>query len=378
MNEHQRGELLPTACEHCLRRSWLLRALSVPLDYCAPDRRRLRELLCLHDRDLLHALGGRRRDEVNARYEDFQPSMLPHLDGTRTFCRHSSLYPPALLELPSAPALLNMAGDWQLLQAAEPMVAIVGSRRASDYGLAMASDLARGLAASGVTVVSALADGIAAAALAGALEREGSALAVMGGGLSVGCPATKRSLHGRLLLRGCAISELPHDCPGRRWGTVAGERIIAALANVVVVVEAEAKPQDIALAGSAAELGRTVGAMPGRVTSPLSAGTNSLLLEGASVVRHAEDVLELLYQLDARSRAPREAAEQLEQPPSRLEPRLARVLHRVGTGCDTLESLTPGGDGDAEVLLALSELEIMGLLIRGEGGRYLPCQPLGR
>jgi DNA processing protein len=145
---------------------------------------------------------------------------------------------------------------------------------------------------------------------------------------------------------------------------------------VVVVVEAEAKPQDIALAGSAAQLGRTVGAMPGRVTSPLSAGTNSLLLEGASVVRHAEDVLELLYQLDAQPRAASEAAEQLERR-IQLEPRLARVLHRVGTGCDTLDRLTPGGEADAEVLLALSELEIMGLLMRGEGGRYLPCHPVG-
>ena len=166
-----------------------------------------------------------------------------------------------------------------------PTVAIVGSSRASDYGVEMAKSLARGLAASGVTVAGGLRDGIEVAAHAGALEVNGATVAVLPGGLDTGPPAKRRSLYERLRNRGCAVAELPRGSEARRWGQVASQRIVVRLAQLVVVVEAREHPGDLAGARIARALGRPLAAIPGRVTSPASSGTNALLLNGAHLVR---------------------------------------------------------------------------------------------
>jgi DNA processing protein len=235
----------------------------------------------------------------------------------------------------------------------------------------MAGSLGRGLAVAGVTVTSSLADGIAVAAQAGALEADGRTVAVMGGGLDVSCPARRRPLYERVRRGGCAVSELPWDCAGRHWGPLAGERIVAGLATLTIVVEAEETPRDLAAARMANARGRSVAALPGRVTSPLSAGTHALLMEGAHLLRGAQDALELLYSLGAN----RCVAKTASASHARLEPRLRATLERVGAGSDTPDKLMgEGADADA-VLLALSELELMGLLARGDGGRYVPRCP---
>jgi DNA processing protein len=257
------------------------------------------------------------------------------------------------------------------------VVAIVGSGAASDYGMETARGLARGLVASGVTVVASLTDGIAIAAHTGALEAGGGSIAVMGGGLGVSCPARRRALYACVTERGCAVCELPLDRSGRRWGQLASERIVVALARLAVLVEADQTPADLAAARIALALGRSVAAVPGRVSSPLSRGTNALLMDGASLVRGPQDVLELLHPPDApagRLEAPAPAA--AADAHSGLEPRLRATLERVGSGCDTPDKLARSGADPTDVLLALSELELMGLLARGDGGRYLPRHPL--
>jgi DNA processing protein len=119
----------------------------------------------------------------------------------------------------------------------------------------------------------------------------------------------------------------------------------------------------------ARELGRTVAAIPGRVTSPASRGTHALLIGGAHLVRGPQDVLDLLY----ATGAPRLARASAGQ--GQLEPALRLMLEQVGAGMDTPDKLTGWGDA-GEVLLRLSELELMGLLTRGDGGRYLPRDAL--
>ena len=217
-----------------------------------------------------------------------------------------------------------------------------------------------------------LSDGIGTAALVGALDGGGAALMLLGGGLGVSCPARRRTLYGRALEQGCAISELPHDCRGRRWGAMAAERIVARLASLVIVVEAQDTPGDLALAREAQALEHPVAAVPGRVTSPLSSGSHALLIDGASVVRGPQDALELLDPLPAAA-LPRAAAE-ASTTQAALEPRLGRILARVGAGRDTPDQLAASDSDVAEVLLALSELELMGLLARGDGGRYVSRQ----
>jgi DNA processing protein len=375
------GLRTPSACADCLRRSWLLAQLGPGLDYRWPDHERLIELLALEDEHLLQALGGRRRSELKVRYAELDAHGLAPARPWASVCLHDPRYPKALSGN-GAPRMLFLAGGVERLRelTTVPAVAIVGSRRASDYGIEMAKSLARGLVASEVTVISGLSDGIAVAAHAGALEVGGNTLAVVPGGLEVAWPAKRRSLYERVKRHGCAVAELPNDCPPRRWGRPASERIIARLAEVTVVVEADERADELVSARIARALGKTVAAVPGRVTSPLSRGTHALLIAGAQLVRGPEDVLELLCQLDppeasGRGRANSDAAPDL-RAPAGLESRLRQTLERVGAGADTPDKLTGEGRDTAEVLLALSQLEVMGLLTRGDGGRYVPRDAL--
>jgi len=369
------------ACFQCRRRAWLLSALSGPLERCARDRARLLELLALEDRELLAAVGGRRRAELAGAYERYEAPAPARVAVSESSCRHREEYPRALLGS-GAPHMLEVAGGVERLArlTAAPVVALVGSRAPSDYGVEMAGSLARGLTASGVSVLASLDAGIAAAAHRGALEvaRQGrcggASIAVTGGGLGVCCPARLRSLYTRVNSNGCAVAELPFDCDGMRWGQLAAERTLAALADVTVVVEADDTPGDLAPARIAQGLDKTVAALPGRVTSPLSRGAHALLLDGAKLVRGPADVLELLHASHARGQ-PQHAtpgAHRLRAPHSGLRPDLQVIFERVGAGYDTPDRLAREGADAAEVLHALSELELIGLLTRGEGGCYVP------
>jgi predicted Rossmann fold nucleotide-binding protein DprA/Smf involved in DNA uptake len=274
--------------------------------------------------------------------------------------------------------MLHVAGGVErLLTLAEgPVVAIAGASRASDYGLAVASSLARDLAASGVTVASLLCDGIATAAQSGALNARAGTMAVLGGGLDRGFPARKRALYGRVLEYGCVVAELPGAERGRRWGPIAAERVLAGLADAMVVVESTSDPSLMSGVVTARALERVVAAVPGRVTSPLSGGTNALLAGGAPLVRDAADVLELLSCPPLRSGC--ETGTSAGDPTAGLPGRLRAILEAVGAGRDTPDQLSRGGGNPGEVLLALSELELLGLLVRGDGGRYLPSGAIGR
>ena len=355
------------ACLSCLSRSWLLSELSAPLDYQCRDRGRLLSLLGLSDEDLVRAIAGRRRDELTRARAQFEEGSVPRAPGVEAVCRHHPSYPPALKDT-GAPWMLHVAGGVERLRllAATPTVAIVGSSRATDYGLEMAKSLARGLAASGVTVTSGLSDGVAVAALAGALEVDGGTITVVPGGLDVACPARRRSLYQRARQSGCGLAEVPCGCRPRRWTQAASERILARLAELTVVVEALEGSRELAGAQSAQALGRTVAAVPGRVTSRASSGTHALLMGGAHLVRGPSDALELLYGDDAQT--PGGPAD----PRAGLEPMLRDTLEQVGAGRDTPDKLTSAGEDAGATLLALSELELLGLLTRGDGGRYVP------
>jgi DNA processing protein len=386
------------ACGECLRRGWLLSRLSVRLDFRARDEARLLELLELRDDALIEAVGGRRRGELKEAWERFEPyapeaSASQARAGVESVCRHGGGYPRGLRGRDGAPRMLYVVGGARRLArlTAEPTVAIVGSSRPTDYGLEMARDLARGLAASGVTVISGLANGIAAAAHAGALEVEAPTVTVMAGGVDVVKPATRRECYAQILERGCAVAEAPCGFHERRWCEPARARTLAGLARMTIVVEAGERPSELTVARVAQALGRTVAAVPGRVTSPVSRGTNALLMQGAPLVRGAADALDLLYgvrssgccaPLPDASRTcmprPNAPAQRRAVPPARgrLEPRLQTTLELVGAGRDTPGKLISEGEDAGETLLALSELELMGLLSRGDGGRYVPRESL--
>jgi DNA processing protein len=372
------------ACADCLRRSWLLGELSAVLDYNSRADGRLFALLALEDEELISALGGRRRGELRRRHDELGELKPASTDGVATVCRHAARFPRGLLH-PGAPHLLHVTGGLERLRTltAQPLAAFVGCTRPTDYGLELARELGRGLGASGVTVAAGRGGGIARAALAGAAEAEGPTVTVTGDGLGVAVPGS-RGAPGELLgRRGCTIAELPPGVRGRRWGANAAERIVALLGEVAIVVEAEESPRTLAAARLAAGLGRTLVACPGRVSSRASSGSHLLIREGATLVRGAADVLDVLYGIDppAAPHAPATPPRTLpgrgrHEPGPRRTPlpaKLRAVLEQVGAGVDTPGKLTAGSADPGELLQALGELESLGLLRRGDGGRYLAC-----
>ena len=285
---------------------------------------------------------------------------------------HDGRYPRELRAAGAYP-VLHVEGGLERLHelTRRPVVAIIGTSRASDYGRATASDLARELAASGVTVAGPLSGGVASAALAGALEGGGGTLVIAGSGLNTLAAMRRRVLRSQLTHGGCALSALASGIEGRRWGVASAERMLAALATVTLVIEAHERPRELAAARIARSFGKTVAAVPGRVTSPAARGCHALLREGARLVRDAADVLELLYEADGRAPARPAVQPASDRPLAQLEPRQRAVLERVGAGEDTPGRLVGEQDDATEVLCALSELELLGLLSRGDGGRYV-------
>lgn len=391
------------ACRECLRRGWLLSNLGTLLDYHAHNEPKLLELLALDDTSLIEAIGGRRRQELLAGWEAFtdgehhvspaslQPSPATISSAARlpvrtplpastvdveVVCIHATGGP--LWRRDGMPSMLHIVGGAQRLTALsqQPTVAIVGTVRPTDYGIEMARDIARGLGASGVTIVSGLANGIATATHAGALEAQAPTVTAMAGGVDVIVPAGRRGLYEQATAHGCAVAELPCGHAVRRWCEPARARSIASLADLTIVVEAGEHPSELRVARAAQALGRTVAAVPGRVTSPASIGTNALLMAGAPLVRGPADALDLLYGLGGDRSDPYPAQASVPAGAEQLQPRLRAVLEQVGAGRDTPGKLVSAGADPGQAMQALSELELMGLLGRGDGGRYLPREGL--
>jgi DNA processing protein len=354
------------ACEACLRRTWLVSDLADHLARASPNAAALDAALGLPDQDLVDGLvpAGQRRERLRRAHEE--PHLLRKAEaaGLEPVCRHDGDYPRRLRDLAGPPAVLfltDAARTATLLK--EPAVAVVGARRASAYGLEVARALGRGPSAAGVTVVSGMALGIDSAAHAGARERGARTVAVLAGGADVAYPATKRQLHARLRAEAVVASDMPPGFRARRWCFPARNRIIAALSDLSVVVEAGERSGALITAQVARELGREVGAVPGRVTAGLAAGTNTLIRDGAHVILGAQDALDVACGVGVREApGPRDESE--------LEPRLRAVLDAVRAGRDSASVLARTRAEARAALAALAELELRGYLTRAPGGRY--------
>jgi DNA processing protein len=207
-----------------------------------------------------------------------------------------------------------------------------------------------------------MAIGIDAAAHTGALSVGGPTLAVLAGAASKASPASKRTLHRSILVGGAVVSELGPGSQPRRWGFPARNRLIAALAAMTVVVEGGERSGALLTARLASELGRPVGAVPGRVDSPEAAGPNDLLARGASLVRNAQDVVDRLYGVGV--------VEAGVDPREPLAGELQALQRALGAGNDTVSALASAGVTPGEGLAALARLELAGYVRRVSGGRY--------
>jgi len=356
------------ACDDCLRRTDLIAALGGTIDVQWRTRRARSQVLGLADAVLLD-LGP--SDAPRRRYAAFDPRAARERIATAGLCarcRCAEGYPERLRDLPDPPAVLHVAGRPEILEDADA-AAIVGARRASPYGLEVARALGRALSAAGVPVVSGMALGVDSAAHGGALEGAAPTVAVLAGGADVPYPASKRVLYGRILERGCAVSELPPGFGAFRWCFPARNRLIAALAQVTTVVEGAERSGSLITADFAADLGRAVAAVPGQVTSRLSSGTHALLKAGAALVTDAADVLDLLFAEGGGAGRPRPSAE----PAVALEPHLRALLEAVEDGGGSLASVATTPEEAQAALRGLTELELRGLVRREFGGRYVRC-----
>ncbi|HKY15117.1 MAG TPA: DNA-processing protein DprA [Microthrixaceae bacterium] len=213
-------------------------------------------------------------------------------------------YPGRLADEHDAPAVLFSRGDPSAADAQHPAVAIVGTRRSTAYGEGVARALGAELAASGVTVVSGLALGIDGAAHVGATSTEvdgegadpsgarrvAGPVAVVANGLDVVYPRRHRDLSARVARLGAVLSEVPIGARPERWRFPLRNRLIAALAPVLVVVESARGGGSMHTVREADDRGRTVMAVPGPVTSVVSVGPNQLLVDGCAPCRDADDV----------------------------------------------------------------------------------------
>jgi len=300
--------------------------------------------------------------------------------GIRALPVTSEHYPVALRELSDPPPLLFLKGRELLLRG--PSVAVVGARRATEGGRSVAEALGRILGASGFTVVSGLALGIDGAAHRGALSVGGRTVAVLGSGLDVVYPPSHRALFREVGVRGLLLSEflpweaaLPHHFPKRN-------RIIAALARAIVVVEAGERSGALITVDHGLDLGREILAVPGSLHNPQARGTNALIRDGARLVASPESILdefpELLEEVGAsRGSDPGHPGRGSPASPSpgRSESDLPqelrslwRVLGPVPSPIDTIANAA--GLSHGEVLAGLSTLELSGRAYRCPGMRF--------
>jgi DNA processing protein len=363
-----------SVCEPCLRRSYLIAHLA-PRIAGLLDRPRERPsgLLELAEEELIERVTrGERADAAHEflRTFDADRALGELVDADiGAVCRHAAQYPPALHGLTDPPSVLYGTGSADRLAqlTAAPAATIVGTRRPSPYGTEIARELGRGLAAAGVTVISGLALGIDALAHQGTLAGRGRPIAVLACGANLAYPTRHRELYKRVREAGIVLSELPPGCRPFRWSFPARNRIMAALGAITVVVEAADPSGSLITASFAADLGTTVGAVPGQVTSRVAAGSNRLLRDGAATIRCTEDVLDEMFGIGNGPSGRRDAA----PPPAlALEPRLRAVLDGVEVGEGVGEIAARTGMSAPAVRSALGELELEGLIVAGGVGWY--------
>lgn len=204
-------------------------------------------------------------------------------------------YPVNLRYIYQPPSTIYLRGE--LLLEDNIAIAIVGSRKATDYGLRNAERLGFELASRGVTVVSGLARGIDTAAHKGALRARGRTIAVLGSGLDVIYPPENKKLAEAITQYGAVISEFTPDAPPTRYNFPQRNRIISGLALGVVIVEAAKRSGSLITADFALEQGREVFALPGEIGSFTSEGTHNLIKQGAKLVQSIDDIIDELEAL---------------------------------------------------------------------------------
>lgn len=283
--------------------------------------------------------------------------------GIRVVDFLSGEYPKVLLEIPDPPPFLYVKGKPAM---PEPAIAIVGSRRASTYGLLTTARLAAELAGHGVTVVSGMARGIDTAAHRGALNGGGRSIGVLGCGIDVVYPPENRVLFEEMAEKGALISEFPMGTLPLAENFPRRNRIISGISRGVLVVEAVENSGSLITAQYALDQGREVFAVPGNINYVSSRGANRLIKQGAKLVESAEDILEELPHWQRRADSGRAA-----EPGFSLTPQEAAVYTLLaGSPLHIDDIIVKSALTVGEVSVILLRLEIKGAIMQLPGKNF--------
>jgi len=288
--------------------------------------------------------------------------------GVLHIVRDGPSWPRELSQIAAPPEELWLRGRVRLL-ARELRIAIVGTRSPTPYGEMQARRFASELAVNGVVIVSGLARGIDHAAHSAALDAGGATIAVLGSGVDRPWPDTE--LVERVASDGLLVSEFAPGTPPRKHHFPQRNRLISGLCQAVLVVEAAHASGSLITARWAADQGRQVCALPGRVDHPMARGCHRLIREGAALVETPEEVLAelgLAFAATAGARAPPDVLEDAVPEATGLQAVLLGALVGETLSADDLCERTRGGLSD--VLTALVELELAGAVVRGPGALY--------
>ena len=311
---------------------------------------------------------------------------LARAKGIKILAFDNPEYPQKLRELEDAPPFLYVKGRTDILNRS-PAVSVVGARNASINGRKLASRIAYDLTGAGVLIVSGMARGIDTAAHKGAmfaLNRTGSTVAVLGTGIDIAYPAENQKLCEQIAGQGAVISEFPLGTEPSAGNFPRRNRIVSALTDGTLVVEASLHSGSLITARLALEQGRDVFAVPGFPTDERSAGPNKLIKDGAFLVENAEDILNVLSADTCRKipRTPRPVQTDLFVKPLDKESKTADIPDTASPDRETdiLSLLTPAGVyvdelirvsglDSAAVSLRLLELEMEGRIERQVGNK---------
>ena len=198
-------------------------------------------------------------------------------------------YPPLLREIFEPPDYIYVKGDKEVLKSR--MLAVVGSRKGSEYGRRSLSRILPDISCSGITIVSGMAYGIDSMAHREAIKNNGKTIGVNAGGLLKIYPSGNSSMIGKILANGCVVSEFPLETEPKPHLFPVRNRIIAGMSEAILVAEAEMKSGSLITARLGLEQNRDIFSIPGNINSPLSTGTNYLIQQGAKLITSSEDIL---------------------------------------------------------------------------------------
>ena len=274
-------------------------------------------------------------------------------------------YPPLLKKIYDAPILLYVRGAVASLE--NDSVAVVGTRKPTPYGTKIATELAQGLASSGLTVVSGLASGIDTHAHKGALSVKGGTVAVLGSGIDIIYPSANRKMTGQIEESGAIISEFPLGAKPHAPNFPKRNRIISGLSHATVVVEAGNRSGAILTALDAVDQDRDVFAVPGRLTDPKSLGCLRLIRNGAIPYHSVQHLLDLLNPRLGRPLKPIQKEMDLH-----LTKEESALFKKISGDPKHVDDIVAEVDSDpSTVLTLLLDLELKGAVVQLSGKQYV-------